>query len=279
MKRSIYRESRLRDLSSPEQLDQLVRVTTPKDWIALFTLSSLLFAGLLWGILGRLPVVVTAQGALVNPGGVVRVVALEDGQLLDMSVDVGDMVQRDQAVATVKSVSEGITTTIVSPYTGQVLAVMISKGDFVQQGAPILTLGPLSEDLELVLYVPLVEASDVKPGMPVHIAPQTVEKEAYGFLMGEVSSVAEFPATAEGMRHILGTDELVQIFLGDGAPIQIRVSLIPDLDTPSGYAWSSSSGPGFRLSSGTLCSARIVVREQRPIIFLLPLGEGDVRTQ
>jgi len=271
MKRSIYRRSSLERLSSPEQLDRLVQITTPLGWLALITFIGLLIAALLWGILGQLPVVVNAEGVLVRPGGVVRVVTLEAGQLRELYVDVGDVVQAGQIVATIDPVEAQSIDAIVSPYAGQVLAVMASKGDFMSQGTAILTLGPPGEQLELVLYVPFVEGEQVQPGMPVQISPLTTKKEEYGFLLGKVHSVANFPSTAEGMRYILGTDELVQLFLANGAPIQIRVSLEADESTASGYAWSSSSGPAFQLTSGTLCSARIIISQQRPISLMLPL--------
>ncbi len=273
MKRSIYRQKALTRALSPEQLDQAVRITTPPGWLALSGLIGLLLLGLAWGIWGRVPVTVPAQGMLVRPGGVVRVVTLEAGQLWDIYVDVGDVVQEGQVVAALHPVAGEEADELVSPYAGEVLAVMSSKGDFVQQGGPILTLGPPGEELELVLYVPFATGESVEPGMTVQISPVTTKKEEYGFLLGRVDSVADFPSTAEGMRHILGTDEMVQLFLSEGAvsaPIQVDVKLDPAPDAPSGYAWSSSVGPPFRLTSGTLCSARILVSQRRPISLLFP---------
>ncbi len=277
MKRSIYRQKALTHTLSPEQLDQAIRITTPTGWLALSGLIGLLLLGLGWSIWGQAPITVTAQGILVRPGGVVRVVALEAGQLQDIQVDVGQVVTEGQVVATIHPVAEEGATQIISPYAGEVLAVMRSKGDFVSQGTPILTMGPPGEELELVIYVPFATGERVRPGMPVQISPVTVKKEEYGFLLGRVEDVADFPSTAEGMRHILGTDELVQLFMSEsaeGAPIQVRVTLEPAPDAPSGYIWTSaqaaSAGPPFKLTSGTLCSARIIVSQRRPINLLRP---------
>ncbi len=283
MKKQLFRQAALERLSSPEQLDQLMHIATPRGWLALVALSGLLVAGLVWGILGRLPVVVTAQGVLVRPGGVTRIVAMEAGQVRDVYVDLGNAVQAGQIVALVQgagaasgqaaTAGAGPSVEIASPYAGQVIAVTVSQGDYVNPGTPLLTLGPSGEQLELVLYVPFVEGIKIRPGMPVQIEVLTAKKEVYGFLLGSVRSVAEFPATAEGMKRILGTDELVQTFLAEGAPIEIHVDLEPDANAPSGYAWSFSSGPDFKLDAGTLCVARVILSERRPISLVLPAAE------
>jgi HlyD family secretion protein len=39
---------------------------------------------------------------------------------------------------------------------------------------------------------------------------------------------------------------------------------------PSGYQWTSRKGPAVTISSGTLCTAEIVTRWQKPITLVLP---------
>ncbi|MGB3571917.1 MAG: hypothetical protein WA783_04850 [Phormidesmis sp.] len=62
---SIFRKEALERLSSPEQLDQLMRVVTPRSLLPLLALAGLLGGGLIWSVLGRIPVTTTGQGALV----------------------------------------------------------------------------------------------------------------------------------------------------------------------------------------------------------------------
>lgn len=66
MKRdSIFRKEALERLSSPEQLDQLMQIVTPRSWLPLSALGLLLTCGLVWSFLGRIPVTTTGQGVLV----------------------------------------------------------------------------------------------------------------------------------------------------------------------------------------------------------------------
>ncbi len=87
---------------------------------------------------------------------------------------------------------------------------------------------------------------------------------------GEILSVATFPATREGMLRTLANEQLVDSFLADGPPIPLRVRLNPDPTTPSGFRWTSAAGPPNTVDAGTLASARILVKAQRPIGLVIP---------
>lgn len=56
----IFREAALEKLSSPEELDQLLQVTTPKSWFALLALLSLLALAAVVAFFGEIPVQTTA---------------------------------------------------------------------------------------------------------------------------------------------------------------------------------------------------------------------------
>jgi hypothetical protein len=62
----IYRKAALERLSSPEELDSLMQVTTPKGWLALLSLGGLILIALLWGIFGRIPTKVLGQGMILE---------------------------------------------------------------------------------------------------------------------------------------------------------------------------------------------------------------------
>lgn len=56
MTNNLYRKAALEKLSSPEELDQLMQVTTPKGWFALIALIGLMVLGVAIGALGKIPV-------------------------------------------------------------------------------------------------------------------------------------------------------------------------------------------------------------------------------
>lgn len=64
---SIFRQEALERLSSPEQLDQLMQIVRPRSWLPLATLGGLIAVGLIWSVVGRIPVTTTSHAVLVEP--------------------------------------------------------------------------------------------------------------------------------------------------------------------------------------------------------------------
>jgi HlyD family secretion protein len=101
MEKSIFRQVSLDRLSSPEQLDQLLRVTGPRSWVALTAIFLLLAGAVLWGCVGSIPTTAAGQGVIVRRGGVLNVVTRGGGLVLGLSVKVGDKIGANQVVATI----------------------------------------------------------------------------------------------------------------------------------------------------------------------------------
>lgn len=98
----IFRKVALERLSSPEQLDQLLAVTSPKSWLALAGAGAILAAALAWGFFGSIPTEAYGEGILIRQGGVAEVVATGSGQVEELLVAAGDPVVKGQPVARVR---------------------------------------------------------------------------------------------------------------------------------------------------------------------------------
>ena len=77
------------------------------------------------------------------------------------------------------------------------------------------------------------------------------------------------------MMRILHNEQLVDSFLSEtnGTPIGVRAELVAEPSTPSGYRWTSGTGPDVALTSGTRCTAYVTTRTQRPIELVFPALE------
>jgi HlyD family secretion protein len=96
--RKIFREQALERLSSPEQLDQLLQVVNRKSWIPIATLGVLSLVAILWSIFGRIPMTVEGTGLLVHPRQVVSLQLPAAGQLVELNIKVGELVQKGQVL-------------------------------------------------------------------------------------------------------------------------------------------------------------------------------------
>jgi len=129
-------------------------------------------------------------------------------------------------------------------------------------------------DLVAILYVAPEDGKKIRLGMQAQIDPATVKREEYGFMTGRVRQVSEIPSTPEGMMRILKNAQLVETLSGDNAPFEVMVDLDPDPSTPSGFQWSSSTGPDTSINTGTLASGSMIVRKVRLISLVIPALEN-----
>ncbi|MEW6158336.1 MAG: NHLP bacteriocin system secretion protein [Verrucomicrobiota bacterium] len=412
---SIFRKAALDKLSSPEQLDQLMQVTTPKSWIALAACVALVFTAMLWTIFGSIPSRVYGRGILVKEGGVFVATSRGEGNVQQIFVQPGDLVSSNQILAMVsqpelqlridqaqianqrleeefKQLQEfhrleseqeqadlsqqrgtfrdmigdygeqiraleerikiqedsllqkglvskaqlletrnslfqaqhelartriqlkqidlfelqakerrrqaqlekqtellrgkhqldylhallALNTQIKSPYAGNVLEIMVKPGQLISANTPILSLQAEQKKLEAHLFLHPADGKLVAPGMNVAIAPASIRKEEFGFILARVESVSPFPATPQGMLRVLENQALVSEFSAGGAPIEVVASLQRDANTQSGFRWSTARGPDLQISSGTLCDGTITITNQRPITLVLPLMKKTI---
>ena len=98
----IFRQAALDRLSSPEQLDRALTVTTPKVWLSLAAMAIAAAAIVVWSVEGEVPTYVKANGILLNHDGiVVDAMPSGGGTLSRIIVAVGDSVKKGKAVAEV----------------------------------------------------------------------------------------------------------------------------------------------------------------------------------
>jgi HlyD family secretion protein len=95
----IFRKVALDRLASPEQLDQVMEVTSPRSWIALVALGILVSTAVVWGFTGSIPTQVEAQGVLIRAGGVFPVFSQGGGVLTEVLIREGDVVAEGQVIA------------------------------------------------------------------------------------------------------------------------------------------------------------------------------------
>lgn len=101
MAAGFYRKAALEKLSTPEKLDQLIKVTSPKGWIALCTIALVLGTGIVWAFFGNIKTKLNVVGVLLG-GEIHEVVSTSQGQLIDLKVSIGDNVEKDQIIAVIE---------------------------------------------------------------------------------------------------------------------------------------------------------------------------------
>jgi HlyD family secretion protein len=162
---------------------------------------------------------------------------------------------------------------IRSKHPGRIVEIAVNVGQMVQPGQRLgsLAVDDGSETLVGLTYFPVGAGKKIKPGMQVHIAPDPVERQRFGSILGTVTAVSAFLVTKEGIASRVGNTEVVNALLAQGRPaIEVVATLQENPMTFSGYTWSSSTGPELRMTPGTTTTGRAVIEQRAPITYLLP---------
>lgn len=154
---------------------------------------------------------------------------------------------------------------------GEIYNILVVEGQSVSKGTKIGDVMIRNTNLDSVhCYVKLEDAKKISRGMGALIYPSTVNKQEYGHIDGRIAFVDDYVSTHEDMMVQLGNESVVKEFESQGPVVLIKVDLLKDETSKSGYKWSSKKGKEVRLTQGTILDATIVTEEKRPIDLLIP---------
>ncbi|MDJ0690279.1 MAG: NHLP bacteriocin system secretion protein [Xenococcaceae cyanobacterium MO_188.B32] len=97
----MFRQEALDRLSSPERLDQTLKIVNPRAWLPLATAGSLVLIAVGWSVLGRIPLNVNGQGVLIQPRRVVPVQAPSEGYVVELKIKPGDEIKKGDVLGIV----------------------------------------------------------------------------------------------------------------------------------------------------------------------------------
>ncbi|MGH9160365.1 MAG: HlyD family efflux transporter periplasmic adaptor subunit, partial [Vicinamibacteraceae bacterium] len=172
----------------------------------------------------------------------------------------------DRAFSTVAS-----RTRLVSTVRGRVTQVNKRVGDRVRNGEVVAIIEPSSSSFEPIVYVSVESGKRIASGMEAEISPTNVKREEYGFMRAKVSNVGQYPVSPELILATTANQALAAQLSEGGAKFEVRAGLVENPKTPSGFTWSSSSGPPFRIVGGTPVTMSVIVDRRAPITYVLPL--------
>ena len=265
-----FRFKAMREAHDPDDLDTAVSLANPKSWIVLFVALLLIVAAGLWAFLGTLPRSIAGTGVLSRTGGVVRVEAGFSGVLSTVIVHPGDHVLAGAAVATVAD-PDGAPHTVTAAVAGTVMVADYEPGSAIAAADPIAILerdAPAGPALSAMILVPADQATGIALGTDVELTVASAPSRSFGLLKGSVAAISQFPVTATGLSAVVYDASTVSSLTAGAAVSLVTVTLQPDPATPSGYAWTSPTGPPFPLSFQTGVTADFRLGSFRPIDYI-----------
>lgn len=265
----LYRKSSLERLSNPEQLDKVLKVTSPMSWLALMGITLIIVVTVIWSFVGTIPETVTAKGIVSSVVGSNSIYTQDAGTVVSLRVRAGDEVHLGDPVMTYRNSSNEVVT-VYSDQVGVVSDLVVKMDDKFTPGKDIIRISPISYSNQIVVcYVPLANAKKLERGMQVNITLDSLDSSAYGNMVARIINIDAYATPNEGISSVIGSDNnLISTFSKDGAVVAVACELYPDAATASGYYWSNDKGAGVQVENGSLVTAKIVTDEVAPITKL-----------
>jgi HlyD family secretion protein len=191
------------------------------------------------------------RGARSSPGGL-------DGQIAVARAELDRLIKRLGAQESIKS-----------EMSGRVIDIRKSRGDTVQQGDVVAVLEDTTATVQVVAFVAADVGKRLRKGMETEVSPSQVKREEFGFMLAKVDELGEFLASKEAVMNRMRSAEITDKLMGRNGVIEVKAALIP-AQTKSGFRWSTSDGPGFKIDGGSLVSIDIVVERKAPITMVMP---------
>ncbi|MGN0585285.1 MAG: biotin/lipoyl-containing protein [Ruminococcus sp.] len=273
----LYRKSSMDKLSNPEQLDRMIKISSPLSWLALAAVLIVVAAVVVWSIIGTLPTTEAVSGIIVSPDNVCAVYSDEAGTLEKYYKNIGDEIAAGDKIAEIKLSNEE-TKDIIAETAGKLSALSAEEGSYVLAGTEIARMSFEQNGSQVVVcYVPLLDSQKFEKGMKVLVYPAAVDSQKYGHMEAEIISVEEYAANTESMAYVLGSGNLVaEQYLANGPVVSLVCSLKTDSSSKNGFYWSGESGKNLTVSNGTFVSANVVVDECAPITKLIGKFKDDM---
>lgn len=263
-------ESRQRNLSSPDQIGTVLKITALPTYLLTFTVLLLIGAFFVWGFLGTVSDKVYYSGVVFPLQGTSDVSLPNKGMIRTMFVHGGDHVTRGQTVALV-SVGDSYSI-LTSTVEGTVISTKVDNEPF-EAFEPILSvvdgMDPRSGKAMLIAYVDNAGQRHIKEGMGAQVWPENEKRDEIGYVRGRITRIDRYPVAADVVRQTLRSEEMADRLLTAGTTMyQVNIELFTSSENPAEYDWSFGEPDDVNMNIGTYCSVLTETRRRSMFRYL-----------
>lgn len=127
----IYRKSSLERLSSPEQLDKMIKITSPSLWISFIGIIAVVISVIIWAVFGSLPENLRISGVYTDQNSTYYVFSSGTGEIADLYLEVGDTISKGDIIAELYDQNTEIQLTALKKSMSDVNSVTLTSTDDV----------------------------------------------------------------------------------------------------------------------------------------------------
>lgn len=218
MAKQIYRKALLERMSSPEQLDKMIVITSPSFWLALLGGATIVVVALVWSVFGTLPIKTEATGIFV-PEQMAYTLASDTGGIVStIEVEIGDYVDEGDVLMTLTDEAVQREVTALLDRRAKVEAVTLASvndvvtadtRDLINLKMQIGATGSESEQNRVMLAVYQAELAALQPQVSaVKIEMEKARENYYAYIRSGSDSLIEIEFS-EAQSHYNQQDSLL----------------------------------------------------------------------
>lgn len=268
MANKLFRQQAADEFTSPEQVNDYIRVTGPSLYVFLIAMIVFVAAVIVWAGYGSVADYVKVKGVVFPHEGIESVSTPHEGVVTRQLVRRGDVVKPGDALF--RFVHNGVSGVVTAPKEGVVLASKNEREGFSPFEACVYLL-PQSASLhgrELITYVAFTDLRKLKEGMEVQVSPADMPREEFGYMLGRIVSIDRYPSTRTEAALRFKMEEMAALVFPEQAGYEVRIILDEDPKNPGRIRWSHAGRGEVDIRMGTLCELQIVT-ERRPVLEML----------
>ena len=263
MKKDVYRKAALERLATADQLDKVMKITSPLSWLALLGATLIIVIVIIWSFRGSLPSTVTANGKIVSASTATNTLTAHSEGTVVLNVKEGQPIRKGDVIAriTPKGVYEPIE--CIADQYGWVSNILVNDGELVHPDTELLRIRPVPRDNQkhvIVCYVPLADIGKIDYGMTATITLTAADSSSYGHMEGQVINIDTYATTNKGIETVVGSDNsMASQFVKEGGvcAVTLEPRLANRADRKNDYWWSNKKGYTVEFDDKMMCTVKI----------------------
>lgn len=257
----IFNKEALDALDSHSEAKEMARVASPRLRFVLAAMLTMLAVVVYWCIFGTVNYKVTAQGVVFPFDEATPVSVPYDGTVTRNLVSHGTAVERGAGIIEIRN---ALSVSTVAAIRDGVVIQSLQAGTSFKAGEPVAWLLPQTRQMtgrEILCYVTYQDLRKLKTGQQVQVTPANMERENWGYALGKIVGIEQYPTTRQEIVGRVKLDPLAA-FIQDGQAVyEVRVLLE---EKEGSLIWSREKSRSVSVGNGALCNIQIIT-ERKPV--------------
>lgn len=283
---NLFRKEAMENHSPNREITLAVKAI-PVKWVVYMTVLFICAASFaVWLFFGTVYETVSLRGIAWPDDSCGDVYAETSGIIAKTTVSVGDKVEVGDILAVMpnndvleKSAGGSIEQvydeydrkSVIRSKANGIVTYIADRNSYVNHGdkiASVIHYDKNDNNDIVTVFVSDEKSSLIEIGMEAQIMPDYAPREQYGYIIGYVSAISEYPVTGE---QIYNSDK--QLYMSgmdmDESYIEVQVTMMRASGEESSLKWSKASGENKTVNPGTRCDVDVILRKYKPYRWLL----------